>query len=186
MKTDISFKKDDVQLRAVEPGDIDKLFEWENDPEIWKAGNTLEPYSKFTLEQFIQNAGLDIFQTKQVRWMIDLHKKTGIKTVGTIDLFNFDPLHRRAGVGLLIGDKKERRRGIATKALAILLDYSFQILQLHQIYCNISKQNAVSIRFFVKNGFAITGEKKDWYSNSGKWENELFLQMMAPPATGTS
>ena len=92
-------------LRAPEPADIDILFGWENDMRIWHLGNTLAPYSRFAIEQFVLNTDNDIFATKQLRLMIDWHtSETGLITIGSIDLFDFDPFHKRAGIGILIDE----------------------------------------------------------------------------------
>ena len=60
-------------LRAPEPSDIDIIFRWENDTTIWHLGNTLAPYSRFAIEQFVLNTDNDIFAAKQLRLMIDWH-----------------------------------------------------------------------------------------------------------------
>ena len=43
-----------VRLRAMEPRDVDLLYRWENDPEVWKVSDTMVPFSKFTLQEFIK------------------------------------------------------------------------------------------------------------------------------------
>lgn len=169
----------DIVLRAPEPGDIDVLYRWENDPEIWHVSNTLTPFSKYILEKFIENAHLDIYQVKQLRLMIDV-KETGMpaRTIGTIDLFDFDPYHLRAGVGILIGDQSDRNKGFATLALKKLIRYCFDTLQLHQLYCNITLGNEDSLKLFEKCGFKITGRKTDWIRITGKYTDEMLLQLI--------
>ena len=66
---------DNIILRAPEPGDIDVLYLWENDPEIWQVSNTITPFSRYILEKYIENAHLDIYQVKQLRLMIDVKEK---------------------------------------------------------------------------------------------------------------
>ncbi|WP_227625579.1 hypothetical protein [Geofilum rubicundum] len=39
-------QNDEVLLRAVEPGDVDLLYDWENRMELWPVSNTLAPFSK--------------------------------------------------------------------------------------------------------------------------------------------
>ena len=90
---------DTITLRAIEPEDIELLFSWENDPEIWEVSHTLVPYSKYILALYIKNADKDIYESKQLRLMIDTADG---KTIGAIDLFDFEPYHSRVGVGLLI------------------------------------------------------------------------------------
>ncbi len=169
----------EIFLRAVEPYDIDVLYRWENDPEIWQVSNTITPFSKFILEKYIETAHLDIYQAKQLRLMIDVSENRGVpRTVGTADLFDFDPFHNRAGVGILVGNRSDRNKGIATLALRKLIDYSFNTLQLHQLYCNITRGNSDSLRLFKKCGFKIAGRKADWIKTPGGYVEELFLQLL--------
>ncbi|MEW6467382.1 MAG: GNAT family N-acetyltransferase [Bacteroidota bacterium] len=165
-----------IRLRALEPSDIDMLYKWENDPAIWQVSNTLTPYSRFVLEQYIANSHQDIYTAKQLRLVIQLAKD--LSCIGCIDIFDFDPRHHRAGIGVLIADEKERQNGYATEALQLLLDYCFKTLQLHQVYCNVSKSNTASLHLFKKHGFEITGTKKDWNRNGTGWEDEYLMQLV--------
>ena len=165
-----------IKLRALEPTDVEILFQWENDPGLWQISNTITPYSKYIIKQYIKNSHLDIYQTKQLRLMIDLKENDCSKTIGTIDLFDFDAYHQRAGVGVLIKEKKDRKKGYASKALDLFIQYCFETLQLHQLYCNISSENNSSLNLFQKHGFEIVGEKRDWLKDGGAWRNEYLLQ----------
>ena len=165
-------------LRAPEPSDIDVIFRWENDTSIWHLSNTLTPYSRFAIEQFVLNTDKDIFSSKQLRLMIDWHSAgTDITTVGSIDLFDFDPHNKRAGIGILI-DETSRRKGFASESLSLLIAYCFNTLNLHQLYCNIEKSNVESISLFTKAGFTPCGVKKEWLHRDGKWTDELMFQLI--------
>jgi diamine N-acetyltransferase len=165
-------------LRAPEPSDIDIIFRWENDTRIWHLGNTLVPYSRFAIEQFVLNTDNDIFASKQLRLMIDWHSSSiGTTTIGSIDLFDFDPQNKRAGIGILI-DEASRRKGFAFEALNLFIEYCFKTLNLHQLYCNIEKSNEESINLFSKAGFKACGEKKEWLLRDGKWTDELMFQLI--------
>ena len=123
-------ENDIIKLRAVEPEDINLLYEWENNTEIWTVSNTFAPFSKYILKQYIENSHLSIFETGQLKFMVKL--KAENRTVGAVDLFEFDIFHRRAGVGILINNKLDRKQGYAASALSLLVEYSFYYLQLHQ------------------------------------------------------
>jgi diamine N-acetyltransferase len=166
-----------LRLRAPEPTDIETIYLWENDVEIWHLSNTLTPYSRFAIEQFVMNTDHDIFAARQLRLMIDLILDEAPITIGSIDLFEFDPFHSRAGVGILI-DKPLRNQGYATEALALIIDYAFNTLRLHQLFCNIEADNTKSINLFTKAGFVKTGIKKEWLYRDGKWIDELLFQLI--------
>ncbi len=172
----------ELGLRALEPADIDLLYKWENDPEIWHVSNTYTPYSRYLLEKYIENSHLDIYQVRQMRLIIEVRtgRQKKFRPVGTIELFDFDPYHNRAGVGILIGDKTDRQKGYASLALRKFISYCFLKLQLHQLYCNIATDNADSLKLFRKNGFIITGTKKDWIKTPRKYTDEYMLQLINP------
>jgi diamine N-acetyltransferase len=162
-------------LRAPEISDVDLLYDWENDRSLWYLSNTVAPFSRFTLEQYILNAGQDIHASKQLRLMIDKKDAPANKTIGSVDLFDFDPLNKRAGIGILIM-KNERDKGNATEALEILLDYCFEVLHLHQVFCNIATDNLISLKLFRNFGFQEIGTKKDWVRIRDTWMDEVMLQ----------
>ena len=164
-----------IKLRAVEPSDIDLIFEWENNAEIWHLSNTLSPFSRFDLEQYVLNASKDIFSAKQLRLMIELTNSG--QTIGSVDLFDFDPMHKRAGIGILINEQ-ERNKGYASEAIDLITLYASETLNLHQLFCNIEETNEKSLTLFKKKGFQEIGIKKDWNLRNGKWVDEYILQFI--------
>jgi diamine N-acetyltransferase len=167
-------RSEKLSLRAIEPEDIDMLYEWENNSDIWEVSNTITPFSKYILALYIKNSDRDIYTNKQLRLMIDTPSDG---TVGAIDLFDFDPVHLRAGVGILIHKKEDRSKGYASGALELLIDYCFGKLGLHQLYASIDEGNDLSLKLFQKLGFEITGIRKDWTKSKGNWNDVSFLQL---------
>ncbi|MDB4196085.1 GNAT family N-acetyltransferase [Flavobacteriales bacterium] len=164
-----------IYLRTIEPRDAALMLQWENNPDNWAVSNTLVPFSEHLVLQYV-NSAQDIFETKQLRFIICLLEND--KPIGTIDLFEYDPLHRRAGVGVLIDEVSERNKGYADEALKLMIKYSFDRLNLHGLFCNIFESNKHSIKLFEKNEFNKTGAKKDWVKTINGWETELFYQLI--------
>jgi diamine N-acetyltransferase len=167
-----------ISLRALEPEDLEVLYRWENDPSIWHLSGTLVPYSRFLLKKYLENARKDIFESKQLRLIIE-HNAEG-RPVGAIDLFDFDPYHRRSGIGILVADSSDRGKGYAREALESLMQYSFRVLKLHQLWCNIACDNHKSIKLFKSAGFQVVGEKKEWLFNGHGYDSEWLLQCLNP------
>ena len=169
-----------LYLRAVEPSDIDLLYHWENDPSIWRVSNTLTPYSRFQIEEYVMNIQNDIYSTKQLRLMIiGRSGKIKGKAIGAIDLFDFDPNHLRAGVGILVREEF-RGKGYASEALELIIKYAFCILNIRQLYSNITPMNTASISLFEKHGFERCGIKKDWIRTGNGWLEEWMFQLIRP------
>ncbi|MBP5455687.1 MAG: GNAT family N-acetyltransferase [Paludibacteraceae bacterium] len=165
-----------IRLRALEPEDLESLYEWENNDLFWADGNSIAPYSRFVLRQYIEQQSLDIYSLKQLRLMIEL--KGERKPIGTIDLFDFDPYHSRAGVGILV-DARYQSKGYATQALFLLCNYAFRLLKLHQLYCHVNERNEASIRLFQKAGFVECGCLKSWSKDENGWQDCLIFQKIA-------
>lgn len=171
-------ESDTVRLRALEPEDVDILYKWENDTNVWKASNTVTPFSRYILSQFIENQKCDIFETRQLRLMIE-EKREG-RPVGCIDLFEIDPYNLRAGIGILIYDKKDKGQGYASSALQILIRYCFMVLNLNQLYCNVMFDNTDSLNLFRSKGFLTIGIKREWIKTTSGWTDEYLLQLINP------
>jgi len=162
-------------LRPLEPEDIDLLYQWENNMEIWNVSNTRTPYSKYILAEYLKESAKDIYETKQLRLIIETLEGA---PVGAVDLFDFDPYHMRAGIGILIHNTDKRDHGFASDALQVMFDYTVNVLGLKQLYANIAASNKVSIHLFQKAGFTITGTKLNWLKTAKGWEDEFLLQKM--------
>jgi diamine N-acetyltransferase len=171
-------KNNKIILRALEPADADLLYQWENQMELWQVSNTLTPFSRHQILTYINQISLDIYQTKQLRLMIDVPQKGEQESIGMIDLFDFDPYHNRGGIGVMIY-KPERGKGHAKEAVALFTEYAFKHLGLHQVFCDISEDNEASIRLFESLGFEFAGRKKEWLKTPTGYKDELMYQKIA-------
>lgn len=162
-----------IRLRAIEPNDLEQLYIWENNPVIWMVGNSRQPYSKFTLKQYIINSGQDIYENKQLRLML-VDKDTD-KAVGTVDLFDFDMHHSRISLGLFV-DKAFQGKGYAKSALHLVEDYVFNFLQIQQLYCHIAETNTVSRKMFENEGYEANGILKHWIKTPEGYDNIIVFQ----------
>lgn len=172
----VTLRGNKVALRALEPEDLDFLYAIENDENIWEVSNTQTPYSRFLIRQYLKNAQQDIYQAKQLR--LAICNLTDKKAIGLIDLFEFDPANKRAGVGIIMHDEADRGKGYGREALGMLIGYAFSKLHLHQLYANIGVGNSASISLFTTFGFQFIGIKKDWNNRGTYYEDEALYQLI--------
>jgi diamine N-acetyltransferase len=165
----------DIRLRALEPDDIHFLYDIENNQDLWALSHLQQPFSAHLLRQYINEADKDIYDTKQFRFAIEtINDKT---LIGFIDLFDFDPKNKRAGIGIVI-HQKYRTKGYGKAALKSTIDYAFNILYLHQLYANIAVDNSASIKLFESVGFLQSCRKKDWHFDGHGFKDEYLYQLM--------
>ena len=161
-----------VKLRQPSIKDLDDLLGWEND--ILKIDHTDMPvfYTKDQMVIYL-NGNQDPFMNGQVRYMITIDNVS----IGYIDLYNFDIVHSRAGVGIFI-DKKFRKKGIANKALQTLIEISNKELHLNQLFAEVFQSNKAAKSLFEHAGFKLNGLKKQWIRKQEAYEDLLFFQLM--------
>ena len=169
----LTLKGKHIYLRALELEDLEFVYDIENDETIWEISNTITPFSKYVITEYLANAHKDIFEVKQLRLVISDLKN---KAIGMIDLFDFDFKNKRAGIGIIVKATEDRKKGHGSEALKLLINYCKVHLDLHQLYCNISEENAASLKLFQNQGFQIVGLKKDWNYFQGNFKNEYLLQ----------
>ena len=161
-----------IKLRALEPSDLELLYLWENDHEVWRVSETIAPISRARLHKLIEDQDYDIHASRQMRLMIDVDDIA----VGCVDLFNFEPLHRRLGLGILIYADEHRRKGYATKVIEQVKSYAYNTLGLRQIWVNIDVDNPASIALFESCGFERSAYRKEWIYRDGTFVDELEYQ----------
>ena len=166
---------DILMLRALEPTDLDVLYQWENDAELWHTSATITPFSRKQLWDYIENYDGDIYRSRQLRLMIE--ELSSKNLVGTIDLYDFDPVNNRASVGILI-DKNYCGQGYGAKSLMLLENYVKLYVGLHQLISIVASGNIQSIRLFESLGYQRTGVLNDWLKVKGNYCNAYLYQKL--------
>ena len=158
-------------LRALEPEDLELMYGWENDMQIWRVSGTVAPFSRHVLSRLIEEQQFDIYATRQMRLVIEHDGQA----VGAVDLFEFDPHNRRAGVGIIV-DSQHRAQGLGHDALKALEQYARQTLHLHQLWCSITVDNEASLKLFRKAGYVECGFRREWILTSDGALDEILMQ----------
>ena len=172
-----------IKLRALEPDDLDGLFNIENDSSLWEISDTRAPYSRELLSEYLKEASKDIYEVKQLRLVISPNGSDEL--IGLIDLFQFEPHHRRAGMGIII-KKEHQSQGIATQAVELMKQYAFKFLSLNQIFAHVPSSNPGSKRLFENSGFILSGTLKDWMKENDGYSDVYIYQLLNPENTKTN
>ena len=161
-------------LRLLEPSDLEFLERIENDTRLWKYSNTTKPFSNEVLKIYIQNAKQDIVDAGQQRFVI---VDSDSNKLGLIDLFDYEPKHARAAVGVVIIEEC-RGKGYAKEGLRLLEENVIQKLNLHQLYAGVSIENTPSRALFKAAGYIETAVKKDWSYYENQFHDEIIVQKL--------
>ena len=146
-----------INLRALEPEDLELVYRIENDAELWQWGASSVPLSRYVVRQYLEQQQADIYRDGQVRLVVEADGHAA----GIADLTSFDPRHLRAEVGIVILSEYHRR-GIATAALSRLHDYAAQTLHLRSLYAYVATDNQPAQALFRRLGYAEAGRLQRW------------------------
>lgn len=160
----------EIKLRAVEPRDLDLIYNWENQTDVWAVSGTVAPFSRYEIQRFL-DSGNDIYQNRQLRLIAQYENRD----FAMADLFDFEPLHLRAGVGIFI-EKASRKKGLSKPLMDALHTYCCDILLLHQVYTEVGANNLPSIKMCLAAGYVQTGLKPQWLRTRDGWEDLIIMQ----------
>lgn len=161
-----------IRLRALEPEDLDMLYEIENDRSLWNVGATNVPYSRYTLHDYIAHSSDDIYSDRQVRLIVE---NTDGEAVGIADVVNFDPQDMRAELGIVI-QSSYRHQGYASSVIEEMLHYSLHVLHLHQVYVIVDVMNEIALKLFNKLEFKESATLSDWLYDGRAYHDAKLMQ----------
>ena len=159
-----------VTLRRPKLLDLDQLLLWENNLDNSLFSDNPIFYTMEQIKEFL-NSDQDIFLDRQIRYIID---SSGFP-VGCVDLFKYDMVNSRAGVGIFI-DEKFRNMGIASEALSLLKSICIKDYFISNLYANILHTNKPSIKLFERAGFTKNGVKENWIRTENSMLDVWFFQ----------
>lgn len=170
----LSIVGDKCRLRAMEPSDLELLYLWENDPEVWRVSGSCGPVSRERLQHFIEEQNYDIYATRQMRLIVESNGMA----IGTLDIIDFDPQHLRFGIGILIYANENRRLGFASSAIEAIKEYGRTTLFVNQIWATVAEGNIASLELFRGCGFEECGRRKAWLRREEGYIDEIEFQCL--------
>ena len=100
------------------------------------------------------------------------------KLIGNCGFNEIDYKHRKAEIGLFIGDENNRSKGYGKEILKLLLDYGFNYLNLHSINLNVMDFNPRAIRCYEKCGFKEYGRRRKCKFINGKYYDSVCMDIL--------
>lgn len=104
----------------------------------------------------------------------------GDRPIGRCLLFSVNPVDRSAMCGLFIGEKSLWGQGYGTESLALLLDYAFNLLNLHSVMLGVFAFNQRAIASYRKLGFKDIGWRRQARIFAGQAYDVLLMDILAP------
>jgi diamine N-acetyltransferase len=139
-----------IYIRPIDILDALIVMNWENNPANWDASDNKGEYQLFDI----------------VRMIEENCDSTTDKQLGTVDLFDIDFDKKEGFVGVLIAEKGNRQKGLASLAIEMVESEGFK-LGLERLKCVVHPGNIASVRLFEKREFVKIGETDRQFLNEG-------------------
>jgi RimJ/RimL family protein N-acetyltransferase len=120
-----------------------------------------------------------------LKWGIALNSND--KLIGSITLFHLDFTHHRAEIGYAQG-RAYWGQGYMQEALTAVINYAFDVLNLHRIEADVDPRNDASVRTLERLGFQREGYLRERWQVSGEIQDAFFYGLLRPDwvSRGTS
>lgn len=154
----------------------DEYLGWMNDPLVTRTigrFDYLMPVSRAKLEDYFSS-----IDPESTLFLAIEHRKTPRSKpvfIGTLKLYDIDPLVRRASIGIMVGDRSAWGSGIATSAIDAICGYVFDTLGFSKITAGYVASNTGMHRVFEKCGFAIEGILREHLFLEGQLEDHVLV-----------
>jgi ribosomal-protein-alanine N-acetyltransferase len=160
-----------VRLVPAETGICDgPYFEWMQDTEILRYLEARHAdRSREGLRRFVDACLRDGNQH-----LYAIRSREDGRHIGNIKL-SVDPLHGRGDIGIVVGDRQVRGRGLGTLAIRALSRFAFAELDLAKLTAGCYAPNVASQKAFERAGFVVEAVRPSHYVCDGERVDGLFL-----------
>ena len=164
-------------LREVKQQDLNEIYEIYSNEEAVRY-QQIEPMESMEQAQKAVHSFLNGYKSKRfIRWCIA--DKDYDKVIGLITLHAFDNWNSKAELGCML-NKKYWKRNIMSESAQKVIEYAFEVIELHRIEALIHPENIASNKLIMKLGFEKEGLKKQSAYNRGtdKFEDRLIYGLI--------
>ena len=167
-----------LYLSPVSSDDAEKLTRWINDLETTLNLSMASKVISLDMEkEFL--AGL-----QKEGYNFAIVQQENDQLIGNCGLVSVDLVNRTAELGIFIGESEKRGKGYGTEAIGLLLDYAFNLLNLHSVYLRVRSFNQRGIRCYTKAGFSEIGRRRECVLIGGSYYDEIYMDILDTEFSG--
>jgi RimJ/RimL family protein N-acetyltransferase len=169
-----------VYLRAIDEVDLDPVHRWHNDPALYASlVGTFVPSSLATERAWLER--VSAWSEHARNFALCAHEDD--RLIGLCYLRDIEWTHRRSELHILIGDDRDRGRGLGRAAVDLLLDHAFDTLGLARVYLQVLAGNVAARRLYAACGFLEEGRLRGHAFKNGRSEDVLVMGMLRDERT---
>lgn len=149
---------------------------WINDLEVTRTlGGNLLPVTAEAEAAWYESAS----KLDERNASFTIYERATLRPIGGTDLRDINHRHGTAEFGIMIGEKDCWGKGYGTEATALMLDYGFTILGLHNILLRVFSYNQRGIRAYQRAGFREIGRRREAHRFGGRAYDVVMMDCLA-------
>jgi RimJ/RimL family protein N-acetyltransferase len=166
-----------IRLRGVEKADIQKYYDWINDPEVNEGLAVDLPMSTLDEERWLERTS----QAEPAEKPLAIEMRSGShwKLIGNCGFIHIEWRNRAAELGIMIGEKALWNKGYGTETMLLLLKHGFETLNLNRIYLRVYSTNPRAMRAYEKAEFVLEGTMRAGVYKNGKYADVHFMSVLS-------
>lgn len=164
-----------IYLRGLELTDVTELMKHWNNVEVKKFLNSSAPHSVQEEVEWVKHTWTLRKEGKGFTFAI-IYKENELY-IGNIEVSIVNQNSRRGAIGIVIFNQDYWDKGVGTESILILLNYSFNILNLNSVELEVFGNNHRAIRCYEKCGFKQMGVRREAVFIDGKYIDSLLLDI---------
>ena len=172
---EIQLETERLRLKMITPNFITQIFKNQTKPEIITLLHLDETGFERYEDMFLN--GMETFQLSFLYFFL-IEKETD-KIIGECGFHTWHKKHRRAELFYSLKKDEYKQKGYMTEAVAEVIKYGFEQMNLHRIQALIADWNYASLKLIDKYGFINEGTMREDYFHDGKQEDSICFSLLA-------
>ena len=166
---------DGVELHRHDRANYLLYARWYGDEEIWRLTSwAAGPMERGAVERLFEDR-----KESSVEDSFAIHREGEEKPLGVIGLMNISEANASADLKVIIGDEKDRDKGLGTEAIRVLLRYAFEDLGLERVGLSVFEFNKPAISAYEKLGFTEEGRIRQAVQREGASHDAILMRILA-------
>ena len=163
----------EIELTEVRAGDLPRMLEWINDPDLVRLSAPFKPVSPEAHQHWFEST-----QAREDVALFAIRELPGGRLIGSCQLRGIDPRHQSAELTIRIGERDSLGRGLGTEAVRRLVAHGFEVLGLNRISLHVFADNQRAVRAYEKAGFVREGLMRQHSRIDGEFKDAVLMALL--------
>lgn len=164
-----------VYLRPITVEDTDNIIKWRN-------SDAVRPYfiyqKPFTREGHLNWLETMINSGKGYQFIVCQIEDD--KPIGSTYFRDYDKEHNKIEYGMFLGENSVKSKGIGTEIYKLSLQFAFNVLNVHKVFCRVFADNTICLKSCEKAGLEKEAYFKDEVCINGEYKDVVMLGIINP------